>query len=344
MSASRKLRMGQIGCNGVAHNHASAHSRTGNTELVAVCDIDEARARAFAEKYSVPHAATDAAELFSREDIDAIDIVTPDATHAELAVGAANAGKHVLIEKPFATSLEEADAIGTAAKQANVKAMCAQSMRWEPKVAAFVEAVHDGRIGEVVFGRYWGGCPRFWSAGQYPTPAASTDPRAYLLLRNGMHWMDLLCWMLDDIPASVYTIGHPGEDDVPLWEYTVVNLAFARGATALAEDNRMIQPAGYPTPGLGLYAVGTDGTLSIEPTRDLAACLINSAGTTYPGSHVYKAPMDDNFTGELRDFAHSVLHDAPVPIPLAHSRRVLAAVLTACESLKTGRPEEVRDV
>ena len=87
------VRFAQLGCNGVAHEHAAAHRQTGNTELKGACDLDGEKARAFAEKHGVPEWITDSAALFARDDIDAVDIVTSDHTHAMLSIAAAKAGR-----------------------------------------------------------------------------------------------------------------------------------------------------------------------------------------------------------------------------------------------------------
>lgn len=333
----RKIRVAQLGCNGVAHNHARAHEVTGNTELVAVCDIVKEKAADFAQKYGIAEYATDAAELFARDEIDMIDIVTPDATHASLAVVAARAGKHVLIEKPMATSLAEANDIIRAAVESGVKVMCAQSMRWFAKVAAFADAIFKGQIGKVVFLKVWGGCSRFWSPQAHPKGEAE-----YLLIHNGMHSMDIITWLIGEYPSSVYTLGHPGQGDVPLWEYFSVNAGFPSGAMAMFEENRIIQPPDwYPTGGVGIYAIGEKGTMSIESTGGLSVSMYNKDGVCFPGSHVYAAKCDDNFAGEIRHLADCILNDSQPSISLEHSKKVLTAILAAVESFKAGKAVEV---
>ncbi|MDD3663092.1 MAG: Gfo/Idh/MocA family oxidoreductase, partial [Candidatus Pacebacteria bacterium] len=205
-------------------------------------------------------------------------------------------------------------------------------------VAAFADAIFKGQIGKVVFLRVWGGCSRFWSPAMYPKGEAD-----YLLVHNGMHWMDFITWLTGEYPSGVYTLGHPGEGDVPLWEYFVVNAEFPSGAMALYEDNRIIQPqTGYPTVGNGIYAIGENGTLSLESTGGLAVSLYNKDGLNFPGSHAYSARCEDNFAGEIRHFADCILNDSQPAISLEHSKKVLTAVLAASESFRTAKPVEVR--
>lgn len=339
-SQQNKVRVAQIGCNGVAHAHARTHQWTGNTELVAVCDLDADKARAFAESYGVRQWFASADDLLALPEVDMVDIVTPDHTHACLALQAINSGRHVLIEKPFATSLDAADAVIAAVEVRGVKAMSVQSMRWQPKLRTLAEQVHNGVIGKPVFARIWGGCPPFWSSEQWPKAASGGRPE-YLLIHNGMHSMDLLTWLMNDRVASVYTIGHPGQPDVPLWEYFSVNVGFASGSIGLFEENRIVQPAGYPTPGVGVHVVGEDGTLVLEPTAGTSVSIFNREGTHLPGAHLSILPDEDGFTGMMSEMARAILDDAPPPIPLADSRAVLASVLAAAASTRSGQPVEV---
>lgn len=336
----RRLRFAQIGCNGVGNNHAIAHRWTGNTELVAVCDIDPAKAGDFASRYNVPRSFTSPDEVFADDSIDAIDIVTPDHTHATLALAAMRQGKHVIIEKPFASTLEEADQIIAQARTSGVYAMGVQSMRWIPKIRSVLDLVRSGTIGRPVYARVWGGCPSFWSADNWPK-AASRGNIGYNLIHNGVHSMDLLCELMQDTPKQVYTVGHLGDDDVPLWQYFNVNVSFATGGMALFEENRIIKPHGYPTPGNAIQIIGEKGTINLDATKDLAVSEFTRDGWAFPGSHVAQAPGTSPFADLIREFTDAVLQKGEVPVSLAQSRRVLAAVLASLKSFETGRAEEV---
>ena len=93
-----------------------------NRRLVAVCDLNEGRAREVAERYGVPNVYTDYRDLLARDDIAAVSIATPDFAHRDLAVAAAQAGKHILVEKPLATTVEDAAAILRSRRQSRRQA------------------------------------------------------------------------------------------------------------------------------------------------------------------------------------------------------------------------------
>ncbi|MFG0248545.1 MAG: Gfo/Idh/MocA family protein [Phycisphaeraceae bacterium JB051] len=334
------IRVGQIGCNGVAHNHAKAHGWTGNTKLHAVCDINESLARSFAKQHQVENYFTSAKQLFECPDIDLIDLVTPDHTHASLAITAMQNGKHVLVEKPMATCTDDAKRMIEVARQNKVQLMCVQSMRWIPKCQDIVKRVHHGDIGQPVFARMHGGCPSFWRPEHWPQ-AASADEVDHLLVHNAMHSLDLLSWLLEDKPQNVYTVGHPGQKGVPLWEYFSINVRFTKGAMGLFEENRMMQPQGYSMPGTGLHVVGTEGTIVMSPSNDLSVSLFNKDGIHFPGSHMYMTPEEDNFAAMIRELADAIMQKKPVPVCPDFSRDVLAGVLAAVASFRSGQPVEV---
>ena len=159
MTSSDSLRVGMVGYAfmGAAHSHAwrSAHRffdlpRT--PELTALAGRNAAAAQAAADRMGWASVETDWRRLIERDDIDLIDICTPGDTHAEIAIAALNAGKHVLCEKPLANSVAEAERMSAAADAAaknGVLAMCGFTYRRTPALALFKQMIADGEIGTV---------------------------------------------------------------------------------------------------------------------------------------------------------------------------------------------------
>jgi predicted dehydrogenase len=157
--SDERLRVGMVGYAfmGRAHSHAwrSAHRffdlpRT--PELTAIVGRDRAATTAAAERFGFASVETDWRALLSRGDIDLIDICTPGDTHAEIAIAALDAGKHVLCEKPLANTVDEAEQMAAAARRAaqrGVWAMCGFSYRRTPALTLARELVETGRIGTV---------------------------------------------------------------------------------------------------------------------------------------------------------------------------------------------------
>lgn len=113
----KTLKIGIIGCGSISkHRHLPEWAGNKFAEIVAVCDINEDRANLTAQQYNAK-AFTDYRELLALEEIDAVSVCTPNALHAPMSIDALNAGKHVLCEKPMATSKEEAEAMIQAAEK-----------------------------------------------------------------------------------------------------------------------------------------------------------------------------------------------------------------------------------
>ena len=146
------LRIGLIGCGGISRAHLPAFlEHRDKVELVAVCDIREEAARAYAADAGLdPDAvSTSAADLLAREDIEAVDIATIHDQHAPNAIAAARAGKHVLLEKPMACSIQEAREIVAACDSAGVVFMVAQMLRYLPHYQNVKRIIESGELGEI---------------------------------------------------------------------------------------------------------------------------------------------------------------------------------------------------
>jgi len=158
-------------------------------ELVAVCDVNEARARETAERFGVADAYSDPQELIARDDIDLVLIITPIEYHYSLAMDALRASKHVYTEKPVATSVSEAIRLRTAARERNLKLVCAPSVLLFPQIRYARSLLDEGAIGEVhsASGRGLAGVP--------PWSGYTSDPSQYFSLGGGpaLEWAFIRC-------------------------------------------------------------------------------------------------------------------------------------------------------
>lgn len=123
------LKFGIIGCGLISNWHADAILQIEGTQLVGATDVNEKARAAFASKYNI-QAFNSVEELLASEDIDVVCICTPSGLHAPLAVRAANAGKHIIVEKPMAITLKEADEVIEACEKNNVKAAVVSQLRF----------------------------------------------------------------------------------------------------------------------------------------------------------------------------------------------------------------------
>jgi UDP-N-acetylglucosamine 3-dehydrogenase len=143
------LKVGVIGCGSIAkYRHLPEYKANKKVEIVAVCDIVEERAEKMAKEYGTK-AFTDYKEVLKLDDIDAISVCLPNYLHAPVSIDALNAGKHVLCEKPMATSKEEAEAMIEAAKVNDKKLMIAHNQRFVTSHQKGKEIIDSGKLGKI---------------------------------------------------------------------------------------------------------------------------------------------------------------------------------------------------
>ncbi|HEX2952196.1 MAG TPA: Gfo/Idh/MocA family oxidoreductase [Armatimonadota bacterium] len=337
-SSPPRLGVGIIGCNGVAWAHAKGHALVDETELKMVYDLDAQRASGMASTYECS-VARSVDELLARQDIQIVDIVTPDETHVEFALQAVAAGKHVLVEKPVALALDDFDQIIHAVESAGVHAMGIQNKRWSPPNRKMVEMVKGGAVGQPVFIRIAEPASPFHTPDQ---KIWQQRDAAWMLVHNGCHQVDLLCWMLEAFPVRVHAVSHPGQDWLPVHEFISLMLTFPGGTVALSEENRIMQPAGYPFH-REFYVVGTEGTLDLSDRQHHSTSMFTQDGFT-PLGHEQYPDEENNFAGQFREFAQAILEERETPIPLSFTRQVVATVLAGAESMRNGQTVEMTEV
>jgi predicted dehydrogenase len=156
MGATKKLRVGLVGCGFMGRTHSNAFGKVNRffeleyePILTAVCARNSASAEAFAENWGFPSVETDWRKLVARRDIDLIDIASPNDTHAEIAIAAAEAGKMVMCEKPLGRNAAEAEKMVGAVESAKAPNMVWYNYRRVPAVALAKQLVDEGRLGRI---------------------------------------------------------------------------------------------------------------------------------------------------------------------------------------------------
>lgn len=157
MSEKKELRIGLIGCGLMGRTHSNGYKRIGDffpelkyrPVLKTVCSRTEDKVRAFAEQWGYESFETDWKAVIARDDIDAVDICTPNNMHAEIAIAAAEAGKMILCEKPLARTLEEAQPMVDAIEKAGVKNTVWYNYRRVPAVTLAKQIVESGKLGRI---------------------------------------------------------------------------------------------------------------------------------------------------------------------------------------------------
>ena len=200
MSSERKFRIALIGCGRISKNHFEAIDQIDGLELVAVCDSDAERAAQAGTQWSVPH-FTSYEKMLKDSKADIITIATPSGLHAEQGIAAANAGKHVVMEKPMAISLTGADALVHACDKAGVQLFVVKQNRLNPPVQLLKSAVDRNRFGRI----YMASCTVHWARPQEyydQAPWRGTwefDGGAFM--NQASHYVDLIQWLMGPVES-----------------------------------------------------------------------------------------------------------------------------------------------
>lgn len=143
-----KVKVGIVGLGMVCYSHIDAYEAHPDSEVVAVCDLNEAQAKAVAEKYGISKYYTDYAEMLKDPEVNTVDITTPTFMHSAMTIQAAEAGKNVSCEKPFCLTLEDGLAACEAAKKNNVSLMVGESYVFMSTIMKARELIDAGEIGK----------------------------------------------------------------------------------------------------------------------------------------------------------------------------------------------------
>ena len=338
-----RLRVGVIGAGLWGSNHARVFATLPDTELVAVCDTDAARASRLAGEFGAGHSVSDYRHLLSDAAIDAVSIATPDFTHTPIIVAALDAGKHVLTEKPLATTLEEAERIAAAASRARGKLMVDFHNRVNPAIVAVQQAVAAGEIGRPVHV-----AARLSNTTFVPLKMLSWARQSSALWFLGSHVVDALRFVLNDEIRRVYAVSRQGvlaargvaTQDVHLsiLEFTSGAIASMENSWVLSEDNPMVYD-------FKLEVVGEKGQVLADPSHNGAVKRMVGGGLRY-GDTTGIVPTGDTRIGgfvleSIARFVDAVLRGAPLLAGVEDglaSTRVLAAIE---ESAARGVPVEL---
>ena len=233
-----------LGCGRIANRHAEilAGSHLPGACLVAVCDHEAARAKAFSDRYHVPaFASLDDMVLGSSERIDVVSVLTPSGDHAEHAIAAARHGKHVVVEKPMALRLEDADRMIAECDARGVKLFVVKQNRFNLPVLEMRRALESGRFGKL----FLGGVRVRWCRPQsYYDQDAWRGTWAHdggVFANQASHHIDLLSWMLGDV-ESVFAKGIKASARIESEDTGVVVLKFRNGALGTIEATTAVRP------------------------------------------------------------------------------------------------------
>lgn len=343
-------RFGVIGLGNWGRLHARVYADEPGAVLAGLCDLDLGRAAAAGEELGVAGVFTDYRDLLADPAIDAVSVALPDFLHREVAVAASRAGKAVLLEKPLATTEEDARAIVAAAEAGPAPLMVDFHNRWSPPFQALKAALDDGTLGEPHLIAYRLNDTRFVPTKMLPWAARSSA--AWFL---ASHCLDTLLWLRDaraggDRIARLRCVTRTRllkeryGLDVP--DFHLTTLEWESGLVVQLENGWILPEADPSVFEVRCRVLGSDGSFTIDGSHHGAATLIADR-VTHPDTmvhpHVFGRPT--GFAAEsIRHFARCVLTGTR---PRVDARDGLAAtrlVLAMEASARTGDAVAVGDL
>lgn len=339
--ADPALRVAVVGSGVIGRLHAGVLNRLDRARLVAVADVDAARAQDLSQRSGAP--ARSVEDALSAADVDAVCVCVPSGLHAEIGERAARNGKHVLVEKPIDVDLAAADRLIEACGRAGVQLGVISQHRFDDSAQALKHAIDDGRLGRLYFGA---AVVRWWREQSYYDTASwrgtlRLDGGA--LLNQGVHHIDLLLWLLGPatgVYARYATAAHTMECE----DLALLTLDFACGALATVEATTAAYP-GFPE---RLSISGENGTIALEGNdiavwglRDATEDVAAGAPTAPVASSDPTSIEAESHQRQVADFVEAVRNGRPPAVTGDDGRRALELILAARESARTGRRVEL---
>ncbi len=350
------FRFGLIGCGRIAPNHARSIVELENAELIAVCDVEPAKAEQFQRNFGGT-AYTDYRKVLERQDIDIISIATPSGLHAEIGIAAAESGKHVIVEKPMALSLYDADRLIAACARNHVYLGVCHQNRYNQVVRKLRDALEAGRFGKLTHGAAairWYRSPDYFSQDSWHGTWAQDGG---VLMNQSIHNIDLLLWMLGR-PQNVYGKVATQLQPIEVEDLGLALIQFQGGVFGTIEASSTVYPKNLEET---LSIFGEKGTVvlggtsinQIETWRfadgiDDEAEVLRSTGENPPNIYgfghrtLYQRFMKAITAGTAFDIPgeegrkglemilgiyHSALSNSPVAFPLAEKAHPLPALM-----------------
>jgi predicted dehydrogenase len=319
------LNFGLIGCGGIGRVHAECIARIPEARFIAYVDVVEAAAQSFLATFGGDYATTDVNRLLNDERITAVFICTRHDSHVPLAIAAARAGKHILIEKPLALTLAECEAVAEAVKAHGVVLMPAFKMRFYPlvqKAHAFIPRPQV-LVGQMMDNRW-------------PDDAWAQDPiqGGANVHSQGCHTTDMLRYFAGSEPKRIWASGgtmtHPGH---PCIDQCVASIQFANGSVAAwVQGDAALGPF---TSKFFFELFGEGRSVQLYDRLKKA--------TFYDGQKTWveERPEEEGFQLEDREFVNALLEGREPLLSAADGLQATRIVLAADRAIRTGEVQEL---
>ena len=343
------LKVGVIGVGGIAKTHMPGWAASEDAEVIAGSDVSQEMLQNWGVTHGVTTLSTNPADLFNNPDIDIIDVCTPNMYHTELVVGALNAGKHVICEKPLAPTPDGIHKMIEARNRSGKMLMTAQHFRFKGNSQAMKAEIEAGALGDIYHARSWM-LRRGWIPAR-PGFVYKKNSGGGPCIDIGVHILDLTLWFMGN-PKPVAVSGvakaplakHEGafsqwgmamvQRDMDVEDFAAAFVRFDNGATLILEVSWLLH---HDTPGedMQMWLYGTEGG-SHWPQGEILSTNYNTKQFYNQTLQLVGDPMEPHAL-ECVQFARAVKEGAPSPVPAEQSLQVMTILDGIYRSQEAGR-------
>jgi predicted dehydrogenase len=322
------IRIGLVGCGSYGINHLEAFASIPGVKIAAAFDVDRTRAESAAGRFGIQRVCGSLEEICGMDELQAIDVVSTETAHYEPVLTAVAKGKHVFVEKPLATNLDECARMIDAARAAERVLMVGLMLRFETKYSLIKRELDSGRLGAVV---------SMHARRNRPKSLLPIYGRTHPALENSIHDVDLMLWYTGQAVVRVRGYGRKatgGKHDDTFWGV----LEFADGAIGVIETIWLLPEAGGVQVDDAFQLIGTRGVANLELFPG-PLCFWRENGSEVP---------DVSYTSVLRDelvyFCECVRTGRqPEIITAMEAMRAVRVALALIESARIGRDVEIEE-
>jgi predicted dehydrogenase len=366
VSAAKKVfKFGVVGCGSIGPTHGAAIRQIPHdAELIAVADVINDRARKMAEKFGVSRIYGDYRELIADPDIDIVCICTPSGAHADMAITAMEAGKHVVVEKPMDVTLEACDRLIAAEDRTGKKLTIISQHRFDSATQIVKEAIDAGKLGKIVLADAqvkWWRTQEYYDSGDWRGTWKWDGGGS--LMNQGVHTVDVLQYLVGGVRKLWAQTRTGAHSDIEVEDIAVCAVDFACGAVGTITATTAAYK-GFPVR-IDIY--GTEGSAVIEGDR-LKCMMLKNGSQTYTtevaAAHAVSvaqggtasvkdeaatkqtsakegATWGDSHRAQIQDLLHAIRTNGKPLIDGRAGRKPLEIITGVYRSQKSGQPVEL---
>jgi predicted dehydrogenase len=321
------LNFALMGCGRIAVKHSEllGNNMINGAKLVSVCDPVEEKAARIGKKFNVPY-YTDSDMMMQKEKIDVVSVLTPSGLHAKHVIKTAEYGKHIIVEKPMALTLEDADAMITACDETNCRLFVVKQNRFNVPVVKLRTALEAGDFGKIVMGTVrvrWCRTQEYYDQDPW---RGTWQLDGGVLTNQASHHIDLLEWMLGDV-ESVFAKSTTALVNIEVEDTAAVIIKFKSGALGIVEATTATRPKDLEG---SLSILGENGSVEIGGFAVNELKTWNFANKNGEDNILEKYSVNPP---DVYGFGHKTYYEHVVDC-LAHNKRQLVDGLEGRKSLE----------